>query len=187
MGHRLKGTHTQKASNRQFNYHEVRPGLLLGRQFTNEEDLRNVREKHGVTDVVTINEEWELFVPSTAVVQQLGGEGHRLRFTTPDFQAPTQDELNVAVEFIRSKIAAGGVVYVHCNAGKGRSSVVVVAYILSTEPQWLSASAVVKDLRRIRPCVSFGLLDWPFRGQARAVALYYDQCHQPKKQTHANT
>ena len=174
--HQLKGTHTQNASKRQFNFHEVRPGLLLGRQFTKEEDLRNVRENKGVTDIVTINEEWELFVPSTVVVQQLGGDEHRLRFTTPDFQAPTQSELDVAVEFIRTKIAAGGVVYVHCNAGKGRSSVVVAAYLLATEPHWESASAVVKDLRRLRPCVSFGLLDWPFRGQARAVAQYHDQC-----------
>ena len=63
------------------------------------------------------------------------------------------------------------------SAGKGRSSVVVAAYILATESQWKSASEVVRDMRRIRPCVSFGLLDWPLRGQARAVAQYYDKCH----------
>ena len=63
--------------------------------------------------------------------------------------------------------------YVHCNAGKGRSSVVVAAYLMYTEDSWQSGAEVVKYLREKRSCVSFGLLDWPLRAQARAVANFY--------------
>ena len=78
--------------------------------------------------------------------------------------------------FMKRHIGAGGTVYCHCNAGKGRSAVVVAAYIISSEfSDWETGTFgdVVKDLRKKRPQVSFGLLDWPFRGQARAVAEFF--------------
>ena len=75
---------------------------------------------------------------------------------------------------VRRHIEANRTVYVHCNAGKGRSSVVVAAYLLYTEDKWNSAAEVVKYLRSKRNQVSFGLLDWPLRAQARAVANFYE-------------
>lgn len=75
---------------------------------------------------------------------------------------------------IYSHIAANRTVYVHCNAGKGRSSVVVAAYLMYTEDKWLSAKEVVKYLRSKRDQVSFGLLDWPLRAQARAVVNFFE-------------
>lgn len=176
--HVMKGTHSQPPEKRRFNYHLIRPGLVLGRQFTKEEDLKEVMEKHNVGAVVTLNEEWELFVPSSRVKKILGGEDNRIRFPVPDYQAPTQEQLDKIVKFMKKHVdGERKSVYVHCNAGRGRSSVVVAAYLIATEgtKKWKSASAVVRDMQRIRPTVSFALLDWPFRGQARAVATYYDR------------
>lgn len=51
---------------------------------------------------------------------------------------------------------------------------VVAAYLLYTEDKWLSAKEVVKYLRSKRDQVSFALLDWPLRAQARAVANFYE-------------
>ena len=174
--HVLKRTHSQPKSKRPFNYHKIRDGLVLGRQFRDLDDLKRLQKEFGVTAVVTLNEEWELFLPSEAVVKQLGGEKYRIRFTVPDYQAPTMSELDKTTDFIRRHIEDGGTVYVHCNAGRGRSSVVVAAYLAATESKWKSAADIVRDMQRIRPTVSFALLDWPFRGQARAVAAYFSKC-----------
>ena len=35
-------------------------------------------------------------------------------------------------------------------------------------------NAQVRHLRELRPDVSFALLDWPLRAQARAVSNFYD-------------
>jgi len=200
--HQLKRTHTRAVNKRPFNYHEIRKGLFLGRQFRGEEDLRALQRKEGITAIVTLNEEWELFLDSKTVnrllgssneqkeelkmktgpsqkevVTSLGGDwtSHRIRFATPDYQAPTQPQLKACVQFIMKHMSNGGKVYVHCNAGKGRSSVVVAAYIMATELKWSNFGDVIKDMRKIRSDVSFGLLDWPFRGQSRAVSTFYDQ------------
>lgn len=131
-----------------------------------------------------MNQEWELFVPSSAVEarlvaaalpKQVEPSDVRLVVRTPDYQAPSIDQLRRAVRFIDGHIAAGDAVYVHCNAGKGRSSVVTAAYLIWSERnKWESASAVVRHMRSLRPDVSYGLLDWPLRSQARAVASWYE-------------
>jgi len=180
--HMLKGTHTQPKEKRPFNFHVMRPNLILGRQFRDENDLNLLITKHNVEAIVTLNEEWELFVPSDRVIAALGGkEENRMRFSVPDYQAPSQEELDRTVRFIQSHISEGRTVYVHCNAGRGRSATVVAAYLIAAESKWNSASEVIHHMRSIRPTVSFGLLDWPFRGQARAVVTYFNRLRSGKQ------
>ena len=94
---------------------------------------------------------------------------------TPDYQAPLHSQLLATVKFIERHVAQGSAVYVHCNAGKGRSSVVVAAYLSYTQrDRWPSAAAVVRHMRKLRPDVSFALLDWPLRSQARCVSSFFD-------------
>jgi len=179
--HMLKGTHTQPKEKRPFNFHTIRPKLLLGRQFRDENDLNLLIQQHNVEAIVTLNEEWELFLPSSKVIAALGGkEANRMRFSVPDYQAPSQEELDRTVEFMKRHIDEGRTVYVHCNAGRGRSATVVAAYLIETESKWKSASEVIHHMRSLRPTVSFGLLDWPFRGQARAVVTYFNRSRKKK-------
>lgn len=180
--HKLKGTHSQPKSKRPFNFHQIRPNLILGRQFRDEKDLNLLIQEHNVEVIVTLNEEWELFVPSKIVISALGDRTeNRLRFAVPDYQAPTQDELDKTILFMKNHISNGKTVYVHCNAGRGRSATVVAAYLIATESKWKSASEVVRHMISLRPTVSWGLLDWPWRGQARAVATYFERDRANKK------
>lgn len=182
--HKLKGTHSQPVSKRKFNFHKIRPNLFLGRQFRDVNDIDTVA-KCGVKAVVALNEEWELFVKTPQVVSRLSelmSNPHsnpttdlRLRVNTPDYQAPSLQEMIDAVIFIETHIQQGNGVYVHCNAGKGRSSVVVACYLMYSEQgKYATYADVIKHMRSIRPDVSFGLLDWPFRSQARAVSRFFE-------------
>lgn len=66
-----------------------------------------------------------------------------------DFGAPTLDELDDAVNFIQSEISAGRPVMVHCAAGKGRTGVVLAAYLVKTEG--IGSEQAISKLRSMRP------------------------------------
>lgn len=78
-----------------------------------------------------MNESFELKygVPSK---EEWNGKGVEfLQLSTPDiFHAPTQDDLDKGVEFIRKFEGTGRSVYVHCKAGRTRSATLVGCYLM---------------------------------------------------------
>ena len=46
------------------------------------------------------------------------------------FEAPSQEMLIEGVDFINRKSVDGGVVYVHCKAGRSRSATLVTCYLM---------------------------------------------------------
>jgi len=86
----------------------------------------------GVTLFLDLTEEDELepyarLVPAAA--------RHR-RIPMRDFSVPTAERLVAALDVIDAELVAGGVVYVHCWAGCGRTGVVVGCWLVrhGTEP-----------------------------------------------------
>jgi atypical dual specificity phosphatase len=65
-----------------------------------------------------------------------------------DFHAPSQDQLVEAVMAIRSAVASGARVAIHCAAGLGRSGTVAAAYLVSLGREWREA---VNTVRAARP------------------------------------
>jgi len=49
------------------------------------------------------------------------------------FAAPSQEILLEGVEFIKKNIVNGGVVYVHCKAGRSRSATLVGCYLMEVK------------------------------------------------------
>jgi hypothetical protein len=66
---------------------------------------------------------------------------------TDDDHAPTLEQLQAGVDFIRCNVEGGGRVYVHCAGGVGRAPTMAVAYLVSTGLGVDQAWALVRATR----------------------------------------
>jgi atypical dual specificity phosphatase len=81
----------------------------------------------------------------------------------PDFEAPTNDQFDVAVETIVKGVNSAMGVAVHCLAGRGRTGTVLAAYFVATGD---SAEGAIRKVRSLRP----GSIETA--GQERAIHAY---------------
>ncbi|XP_072278013.1 phosphatidylglycerophosphatase and protein-tyrosine phosphatase 1 [Pyxicephalus adspersus] len=88
-------------------------------------------EEENVHGVITMNEEYEtrLLCHSSQQWEALGVE--QLRLSTVDFTGvPTLENLQKGVEFVHRHQEKGHSVYIHCKAGRSRSTTMVAAYLI---------------------------------------------------------
>eukprot|EP00047_Mylnosiga_fluctuans_P010471 m.16422 g.16422 ORF g.16422 m.16422 type:complete len:234 (+) comp3137_c0_seq1:55-756(+) len=110
-----------------FHYTSVHDFVLVGRKPRSELDIQNLIQDENIKAVVSLNEPWELNVPmSTWAAHGVA----TLSLPTPDYAAPTADDVDKAVGFITDHVKRHEHVYVHCHGGKGRSVVVAVAALM---------------------------------------------------------
>eukprot|EP01130_Rhizamoeba_saxonica_P004618 TRINITY_DN1881_c0_g2_i1.p1 TRINITY_DN1881_c0_g2~~TRINITY_DN1881_c0_g2_i1.p1 ORF type:complete len:257 (+),score=51.13 TRINITY_DN1881_c0_g2_i1:19-789(+) len=69
-----------------------------------------------------------------------------------DFQAPSLEQIEEALEFIEKHEQEGGSVYVHCKSGKGRSTVIVICYLI--KKLQVNRQEALRVIMRIRPQVT---------------------------------
>ena len=80
----------------------------------------------GVTLFLELTQEGEL-EPYAELVPP---PARHMRIAIRDFSVPTHEQLVFALDEIDSELAAGGLVYVHCWAGCGRTGVVVGSWLV---------------------------------------------------------
>ncbi len=133
-------------------FHQIAPGVYLGGWLFPWEEAK--LKAAGIVSVLDMTCE-------------LGEVGFLRRSPTYqclpvlDGTAPTSQQLQAAVKFIRDRLPEGPV-YIHCAMGHGRSATVVAAYLLSTGAAADLPSAI-KMMRDQRPGVRLNA------GQRRAV------------------
>ncbi|MBU2878827.1 diacylglycerol kinase family protein [Aliiglaciecola lipolytica] len=66
-----------------------------------------------------------------------------------DHQTPSKDDLMQAISWIDNHIKTGKAVVVHCALGRGRSVLVMAAYLLSKSPE-LSVEEAIKEINQTR-------------------------------------
>ncbi|ETW00841.1 hypothetical protein H310_07367 [Aphanomyces invadans] len=96
--------------------------------------LAQLKEEERVAAVVTMNQPYEL-QPSILGIPVSPDDWHDAGIAqcfghTQDFSPPTLATLIECVEFTKQHIDQGDTVYVHCKAGRGRSTIVVAAYLM---------------------------------------------------------
>jgi protein-tyrosine phosphatase len=104
----------------------------------------------GVDLVVSLIEDWEVPRRAPRLFDMLAGEGIAVRrFPIPDFDAPG-DALAFArvLDEVRLRLAGGGGVLVHCNAGLGRTAVALGALL---RHHGFEDDPVLEVRRRYRP------------------------------------
>lgn len=68
------------------------------------------------------------------ILQLYAKEGFEvIRLVIPDLTSPRLEEISAAVEAIVDKLAGGGRVVVHCNAGLGRTGIVLACLVSRVE------------------------------------------------------
>ena len=90
-----------------------------------EAELAGLLEQ-GVTLIVDLTQPNEL-VPYESLVP---ASARHVRVPVRDFTVPSEEQILVALDLIDAELRAGGVVYVHCWAGCGRTGVVVGCWLV---------------------------------------------------------
>jgi protein-tyrosine phosphatase/membrane-associated phospholipid phosphatase len=122
-------------------YQMLVPNVWMGRKLSDAEARSLVQR--GVTAVLDLTcelDEASAFLVSTV---------RYLNIQILDLTAPTQEQLERAVEFIKNESARGHV-YVHCKAGYSRTAAILGPYLLAVA-RARSADEAMQMLRRSRP------------------------------------
>ncbi|KAK4774965.1 hypothetical protein SAY86_009900 [Trapa natans] len=115
------------------------------------------RLKHlGVGGVITLNEPYETLVPSS--LYHAHGINHLVIPTRDYLFAPTYEDINRAVDFIHRNTSSGQKTYVHCKAGRGRSTTIVVCYLV--EHKHMTPASAFEYVRSIRRRVLLHPSQW---------------------------
>ncbi|KAJ3683642.1 hypothetical protein LUZ60_013869 [Juncus effusus] len=123
----------------------------------------------GVHGVVTLNEPYETLVPSS--LYQAHGIEHLVIPTRDYLFAPCHRDINLAVDFIHRNAIEGRKTYVHCKAGRGRSTTIVLCYLVKYKN--MRAEDAFEYIRSIRPRVLLARSQW------KAVKSYSKQTQNP--------
>ena len=135
----------------------IRPGLLVG-EYPTPEDAAWLRDEHGVTVVVSLQDDADLASKGLRLAalerayREHGVAFHRI-------PVPDGDDRNLAarlgeiVGLLGEAIDAGGRVYMHCNAGFNRAPTAAIAYLHVREG--LALAAARDAVKRLRHCVPY--------------------------------
>ncbi|KAK9058972.1 hypothetical protein SSX86_021590 [Deinandra increscens subsp. villosa] len=126
----------------------------------------------GVCGVVTLNESYETLVPTS--LYHANGIDHLVIPTRDYVFAPSYDDICKAVEFIHENASAGKATYVHCKAGRGRSTTIVLCYLVKHKQ--MTPNAAYEYVKSIRPRVRLAFSQW------QAVQDYYYYLDRAKEQ-----
>ncbi|MFP4321316.1 MAG: dual specificity protein phosphatase family protein [Anaerolineales bacterium] len=122
-------------------YSRVTPHLFIGSQY-GKRGLQTLQSE-GIAASVNLREEYD-------------DAEHGLSLTDhayipiADNTAPSLDNLEDGVRFIRAMVAEGGKVYVHCGSGVGRAPTMAAAYLIS---EGASVDEAVARITNARPFV----------------------------------
>ncbi|DBA01810.1 TPA: hypothetical protein N0F65_002926 [Lagenidium giganteum] len=135
----------------------IEPHLLLGAlPFRDKQHLERLTKDENVRAVVTMNQPTELlpnmFGSPVAPEDWASANVAQCFGTTNDFSPPSVDTIRRCVAFIHEHLERGETTYVHCKAGRGRSTVVVVAYLMQYRN--MAIDDAYATVRRHRPHVS---------------------------------
>ncbi|XP_052183837.1 phosphatidylglycerophosphate phosphatase PTPMT2-like [Diospyros lotus] len=110
----------------------------------------------GVGGVITLNEPYETLVPTS--LYHAHGIDHLVIPTRDYLFAPSFVDIDRAVDFIHQNASCGKTTYVHCKAGRGRSTTIVLCYLVVFKD--MSPASALEYVRSKRPRVLLAPSQW---------------------------
>uniref|UniRef100_A0AAV1T895 Protein-tyrosine-phosphatase n=1 Tax=Peronospora matthiolae TaxID=2874970 RepID=A0AAV1T895_9STRA len=132
----------------------IEPRLILGALPLQDKDHLNLLVQHeGVKAAVTMNQPVELlpnFLSTPVSPAEWASEHVAQCFgSTEDFSSPALDTIEKCVLFLHDQVdVQQNTTYVHCKAGRGRSAVVVVAFLVQYRQMTLDEAFEVVMTKR---------------------------------------
>jgi len=102
----------------------------------------------GIDSIITIREgplssDW--FINTNMLANSID----HIHLNVKDYGAPSLQQLDNTIEFMKKQIDRGKRVLVHCAAGKGRTGTILAAYLVKEEN--LTAVQAINKIRELRP------------------------------------
>ncbi|KAJ4958369.1 hypothetical protein NE237_025480 [Protea cynaroides] len=110
----------------------------------------------GVGGVITLNEPYETLVPTS--LYHAYGIDHLVIPTRDYLFAPSFADITRAIDFIHKNTSCERTTYVHCKAGRGRSTTIVLCYLV--EYKHMTPAAALEYVRSRRPRVLLAPCQW---------------------------
>ncbi|KAK8547221.1 hypothetical protein V6N13_097938 [Hibiscus sabdariffa] len=145
---------------------EIDQFLLLG-AVPFPKDVRRLKQL-GVGGVITLNEPFETLVSTS--LYRAHGIDHLVIPTRDYLFAPSISDISKAVGFIHKNASCGRTTYVHCKAGRGRSTTVVLCYLV--EHKQMTPAGALEYVQSRRPRVLLAPSQWK-------TVLEYSRHRQP--------
>ncbi|TXG51190.1 hypothetical protein EZV62_023714 [Acer yangbiense] len=120
-------------------------------------------KKNGVGGVVTLNEPYETLVPTS--LYHAHSIDHLVIPTRDYCFAPSFSDICQALDFMHENALSSRTTYVHCKAGRGRSTTIVICYLV--QHKQMTPDEAYEYVRSIRPRVLLAPAQW------QAVQEYY--------------
>ncbi|KAE8693896.1 putative dual specificity protein phosphatase DSP8 [Hibiscus syriacus] len=118
----------------------------------------------GVGGVITLNEPYETLVPTSLYHNH--GINHLVIPTRDYCFAPSLTSICRAIDFIHKNASHGQTTYVHCKAGRGRSTTIVLCYLVYYKQ--MTPAGAYDYVKSIRPRVRLASSQW------QAVEEFYN-------------
>jgi atypical dual specificity phosphatase len=134
---------------------KINDNLILGSiPLENKKHPKEFKEKMKVTDVLSLNENFELetktFVSQPVIKESWDKEGVNFRhIPMEDVTTDSLEKINQAADFIEEVAKKNGNVYVHCKSGVHRSAAVVVCYLVKYKK--FTAQEAINHVKEKRP------------------------------------
>ena len=123
-----------------FDYSNITDNIIISGEYT-QNDVFTI-QKLGVKCVIDMRSE-SIFDQS--LFESIGI--NYFNIPVDNYFAPELDQIDNAIEFINSNISVDNNILIHCKEGVGRSSLIIIAYLITTGLDLFESMEIVKSNR----------------------------------------
>ena len=123
-----------------FDYSNITENMLISGEY-DENDIFTI-QKLGINCVIDMRSE-SLFDKS--LFESIGIKYFNI--PVDNYFAPELEQIDTAIEYIKSHITTDNNILIHCKEGVGRSSLIIIAYLITTGLDLFESMEIVKSNR----------------------------------------